>query len=273
EKDKEYYFNQASLAAVDDAQFHFVLGQLYLEYFDRSDTSTFLKLVATEFEKCLLIDSSHNNKELWSSITAIYVDIHEDYQKKELPEPFWFEELVYKRIIKLDPTNASAHNNLSFLYSQNGVNLKDALKEAQIANQLSPNNPYLMDSLGWAYYKNKQLTQAMEILKKAAALKNDIADVHFQLANVYFDQDDFTNASKEFKETIRLDPENAFAKNNLGYLYAEKGLQLDEALQLVDDALSKYPDNAAFIDTKGWIFFKQKKYDLAVEHLKKAIEL
>ncbi|MBI4861115.1 MAG: tetratricopeptide repeat protein, partial [Candidatus Riflebacteria bacterium] len=272
DKDKETYFNQASLAAVDDAGFHFVLGQLYLDYYDRTDVSNFLKLVATEFEKCLLIDSSHSNKELWSTITAIYVDIHEHYQKKDLTEPFWFEELVYKRIIKLDPTNASAHNNLSFLYSQNGVNLKEALKEAQIANQLKPNDPFLLDSLGWALYKNKLLSQSLDTLKKAAALKADVADVHFHLATVYFDKDDFPNASKEFKETIRLQPDNALAKNNLAYLYAEKGVNLDEAMRLVDDALVKLPDNAAFIDTKGWIYYKQKKYDQAVEALKKAIE-
>jgi Flp pilus assembly protein TadD len=273
EKEKEYYFNQASMAAVDDAPFHFLLGQVYLDYYDRTDVSNFLKLIATEFEKCLLIDSSHSNKELWSSITAIYVDVHEEYQKKDVSEPFWFEELVYKRIIKLDPTNASAHNNLSFLYSQNGVNLKEALKEAQIADRLTPNNPYLLDSLGWAYYKNKQLGSALDVLKRAAKLKDDIADVHFHLATVYFDRDDFQNASTEFKETIRLQPENAFAKNNLAYLYAEKGQFLDDALKLVDEALAKFADNAAFIDTKGWIYFKQKKFDLSVETLRKAIDL
>jgi tetratricopeptide (TPR) repeat protein len=272
EREKEFYFAQGALAAADDAAFHFLLGQLYLESVDRGDPSTFLKLVATEFEKCLLIENT-NNQELWSAVTAIYVDIHEAYQKKEASEPFWFEELVYKRIIKLDPTNASAHNNLSFLYSQNGVNLREALKEAQIANQLKPNDPFMLDSLGWALYKNKQLSQALEVLKKAAALKNDIADVHFHLATVYFDRDDFTNASREFKKTIELEPANAFAKNNLAYLYAEKGVFLDDGLKLVDDALAKFPDNPAFIDTRGWLFFKQKKYDQAIEALKRAIEL
>ncbi|MBI3892097.1 MAG: tetratricopeptide repeat protein, partial [Candidatus Wallbacteria bacterium] len=224
-----------------------------------------------EFEKCLL--QQRRNKELFAEVTAVYVEIHEGLQKKQAQEPFWFEELVYKRIIALDPSNASAHNNLSFLYSQYGVNLKDALREAQIANQLHPNDPLLLDTLGWGFYKNGQLDKAIETLKQSLSLNKDVADTHFHLATVYYDQSDVENASREFRETLRLEPDNAFARNNLAYLFSEKDVRLEEALQLVEEALERQPDNAAFLDTKGWVFFKMKKYDKAVEFLQKAVEL
>lgn len=273
EKDKEYYFNQASVLGKADAQVHFILGNLYLDYYDRKDVSNFLRLVATEFEKTLLIESTSANKELWAAITGSYVQIHEEYQKVDEPEPFWFEELVYKRIIKLDPSNASAHNNLSYLYSQTGVNLKEALKEAQISNQLVPDNAFLLDTMGWAQYKNKDMAGALETLKKAEILDPNVADIHFHLATVYFDLNDLELASKHFKETIRLEPDNAFALNNLAYLFSQHDVNLDEALQLVDKALEKFPDNAAFIDTKGWILYKKADYAEAEVQLKKAIEL
>ena len=271
EKPADELLGAASTLALKDAQLHYTLGQLYREYSDRKDISAYLKLVATEFEKCLM--SQRRNKELFAEITAAYVEIHETLQKAEAQEPFWFEELVYRRIIALDPSNASAHNNLSFLYSQYGVNIKDALREAQIANQLKPNDPLLLDTLGWAQYKNNTLDKAIETLKQALSLGPEIADIHFHLATVYYDQDDVENATKYFRETIKLEPDNVFAHNNLAYLFSEKDVHLEEGLALVDKAIEKQPDNAAFIDTKGWLYFKMKKYDLAVEFLRKSVEL
>ncbi|MBI3893380.1 MAG: tetratricopeptide repeat protein, partial [Candidatus Wallbacteria bacterium] len=227
DKSVEEYLNSASALALKDAQIHFVIGQLFRDFLDRRDVSNFLKQVATEFEKCLL--QQRRNKELFAEVTAVYVEIHEGLQKKQAQEPFWFEELVYKRIIALDPSNASAHNNLSFLYSQYGVNLKDALREAQIANQLHPNDPLLLDTLGWGFYKNGQLDKAIETLKQSLSLNKDVADTHFHLATVYYDQSDVDNASREFRETLRLEPDNAFARNNLAYLFSEKDVRLAEA--------------------------------------------
>ncbi len=262
---------KSSLLATQDGQLHYVLGSLYLEILDSSDVATFVKLVTAEFEKCLLLQPS--NRELFTRVTGIYVDIHERYQAKDTVEPFWFEELVYKRIIALDPTNAQAHNNLSFLYSTLGVNLKQALREARIANQLKPDNPYLQDTLGWAYYRNGMLQDALKVLKKAVAAKPDLADVHFHLASVYYDLDEFEPTVRHFREAIRLDPKNAFARNNLAYFFAEKNRNIDEALRLVDEALLLSPSNAPFLDTKGWVLYRLGKYDEALPYIRKALAL
>ncbi len=271
EKTPLQFLEQASGLAGKDPQLHFLMGHLYRDYLDESDLTGFLKLVATEFEKCLMAE--RRNKELFAEVTAVYVEIHERLQAKEEQEPFWFEELVYRRIIALDPSNASAHNNLSFLYSQYGVNLKDALREAQIANQLKSGDPVLTDTLGWAYYKNGNLTKAIDELTKAVKLDPEVPDVHFHLATVYYDLDDVENAARHFRETLRLDPTNAFARNNLAYLFSEKGVELEEALRLVNEALALQPGNAAFIDTKGWIYFKLGQHEQAVEHLARAVDL
>ena len=262
---------KSSLLATQDGQHHYVLGSLYLEILDSSDVATFVKLVTAEFEKCLLLQPS--NRELFTRVTGIYVDIHERYQAEDTVEPFWFEELVYKRIIALDPTNAQAHNNLSFLYSTLGVNLKQALREARIANQLKPDNPYLQDTLGWAYYRNGMLQEALKVLKKAVAAKPDLADVHFHLASVYYDLDEFEPTVRHFREAIRLDPKNAFARNNLAYFFAEKNRNIDEALRLVDEAILLSPSNAPFLDTKGWVLYRLGRYEEALPFIKKALAL
>ena len=75
------------------------------------------------------------------------------------------------------------------------------------------------------------------------------------------------------RKVIALDPKNANALNYLGYTYADLGQNLDEAEQLIIEAL-KYKANDGFItDSLGWVYYKKGEYAKALEYLKKAHEL
>ena len=54
-------------------------------------------------------------------------------------------------------------------------------------------------------------------------------------------------------------------------MWAEKGINLEKALDYVSHALDLEPDNGAFIDTLGWIYFKQKKYQQALDQIQSAL--
>jgi len=82
----------------------------------------------------------------------------------------------------------------------------------------------------------------------------------------------FDRAVKLLEQCIELDPSYADAYNYLAYMWAEKGIQLPRALQYIQTALESDPDNAAYLDTLGWIYFKQGKYRAALEEIEKAIE-
>ena len=71
-------------------------------------------------------------------------------------------------------------------------------------------------------------------------------------------------AEVTYKEALKASPTYDFARNNLAYLYADKGEKLGEALSLIDKALAADPDNPMFKDTKGWILYKQGKLDAAL---------
>ena len=62
-------------------------------------------------------------------------------------------------------------------------------------------------------------------------------------------------------------------KNTLAYFWAEQGTHLEEASKLINDVLQSVPNNAAFLDTKGWILFKMKRPYDAIQYLLKAAEL
>lgn len=63
------------------------------------------------------------------------------------------------------------------------------------------------------------------------------------------------------------------ALNREAYLWAEKGINLVEAKKLIDIALAKRPNNPKYIDTLGWIYYKQGKYKAAETQLKKSLNL
>jgi len=70
-----------------------------------------------------------------------------------------------------------------------------------------------------------------------------------------------------------MNPRHAQARNYLGYSWAERGINLDKALEHIQKALEIDPENGAYIDSLGWVYFQQGEYVRAREELKKAIKL
>jgi Flp pilus assembly protein TadD len=60
--------------------------------------------------------------------------------------------------------------------------------------------------------------------------------------------------------------------NYLGYMLADKGKQLPEALKLIRKAVELEPMNGAYLDSLGWVYFKMGEYELAEENLRQAVE-
>lgn len=75
------------------------------------------------------------------------------------------------------------------------------------------------------------------------------------------------------QEAIKLHPRSEGLKNTLAYIWAEQGIQLEEATKLINEVLLTAPNVAAYLDTKGWILFKMKRPYDAIQYLLKAAEL
>ncbi len=70
-----------------------------------------------------------------------------------------------------------------------------------------------------------------------------------------------------------IDPKHAESYNYIGYMYAEKGTNLAEAIQLIQQALALEPENGYFIDSLGWAYYQQGRYPEALRELKRAVSL
>ncbi len=82
---------------------------------------------------------------------------------------------------------------------------------------------------------------------------------------------DFVAAEANLRALLKQSPRNPIALNNLGYFLAERNVKLDEALQLIQQALKIDPTNPSYLDSLGWTYFKLGKFTEAEKYLKDAL--
>jgi len=92
---------------------------------------------------------------------------------------------AYERVLDLDPHNTLAMNNLAYLFTEEGITLRKALRLATNAVMLEPENGVYLDTLGWVHYKLGNFELARQFLEKAAATGLDEPDIYRHLGEVY----------------------------------------------------------------------------------------
>ncbi len=126
------------------------------------------------------------------------------------------------------------------------------------------------------YSRAKQYRKAQAELNSVLQqdLKPDDREfAQFLLGSVYERQKKYDLAEKEFKKVLATDPLNAEAFNYLGYMLADRGVQLQESVKYIQKALQLDPSNGAYLDSLGWAYFKMARYNMARAPLEKAAKL
>jgi tetratricopeptide (TPR) repeat protein len=119
----------------------------------------------------------------------------------------------------------------------------------------------------------KRWDDAEAALNKAEELSTKPEDKEYVLflrGSTYERQKKYDQAEEQFRKVLAADPQNAMTLNYLGYMLADRGVKLDEALTLIKKAVDLEPANYAYLDSLGWAYFKLGKYDQAEENLLKA---
>jgi len=123
------------------------------------------------------------------------------------------------------------------------------------------------------YTRLKRWSEAEESLDKAEKLSVKVEDkeyVYFLRGSTYEREKKYDAAETEFKKILAANPQSAATLNYLGYMNADRGVELEESLNYIKLAVSLDPTNGAYLDSLGWVYFKLGKYDLAEENLAKA---
>lgn len=79
-------------------------------------------------------------------------------------------------------------------------------------------------------------------------------------------------AEADLRRVLEIKPGDAVALNALGYTLADHNQRLDEARDYIERALEQQPDNAAFLDSKGWLLYREGKPEEALDWLRRAWE-
>jgi tetratricopeptide (TPR) repeat protein len=121
--------------------------------------------------------------------------------------------------------------------------------------------------------QNKQTAAALELLDKYLVSKPDEHEVLYQAAMLAEELKRYDVMEQRLRHLIAVRPEQSSAFNALGYSFADRNIRLEEADQLLTQAIKLSPDEAAIVDSMGWLRFRQNRLDSAAEFLRKAYKL
>lgn len=138
------------------------------------------------------------------------------------------------------------------------------------AIDLDPNDLTPYQSLAQYLAFTGRREEVLSTYEKAVETRPDSAGLLLVLGSLYEAYGDLDKARETYERAVKADPELAPAKNNLAYLLAESGQNLDRALDLAQEAKAKLPDNGHAADTLGWVLYKKGIPTAAVGYLREA---
>lgn len=122
----------------------------------------------------------------------------------ELNKHYDVMEKAMRRVMTAQPDNAQAYNALGYSLTERNTRLPEALKLLQKASALAPEDPYIMDSLGWLKYRLGDKQQALELLRRAYGIQAQ-AEIGAHLGEVLWETGQQDEARKTWREALKLD--------------------------------------------------------------------
>src|SRR3989449_294153 len=184
----------------------------------------------------------------------------------------------YEQSLLINPNHAGTYLRLAEVLLGALRDPDRAVKLLAEARRRFPRIPEIVYDRAIAQRKAKQTQQAVATFEEA--LHEAQADQDNEIANAkfYFNYGAtaeqaglYEKAADLLRKSIALDPANAAeAYNYLGYMWADHNMHLEEAEEMIKHALQIEPNNGAYLDSLGWLEFKQGKFDQGLADLLRA---
>lgn len=175
----------------------------------------------------------------------------------------------FNESIRLNKKTPDPHMQKGYVFTIQEDN-KNAVKSFLQAVKLGTDIPDVYFFLAVNYEILDKYKDAEKYLSKAADLDPNNIRYHFELGVVCDKLGKATEAENAFFKVIEIDSAAAQAYNYIGYTLADKNVKLSQAEDLIKTALSIDPENPAYIDSLGWVYYRSGRYEDSLALLKKA---
>lgn len=128
-----------------------------------------------------------------------------------------------RKLIQLKPDNAHAYNALGYSFAERREHLPEALKLIKKAVELAPDDPFIMDSLGWVHYRMGNISEGLNYLNLAYATRPD-PEIAAHLGEVLWAQGAKDNAKDIWRTALEKEPDNEVLLETIERLTKSKNL-------------------------------------------------
>jgi len=154
-----------------------------------------------------------------------------------------------------------------------------ALEAARNAKAARPDDFRFIQREAWVLQHGKRYAEARQkyddLLKRFdkssdSSIRDDLRQVRLVLSTVCLELGDEAAAVERIEEVLDEFPEDIGAMNDLGYVWADRSVHLQRSLRMVQRAVTAEPENKAYRDSLGWVFYRLGRIPEAVAELEKA---
>lgn len=240
-------------ADTTDWQIKMYIGAIYLNEGDDS--------IALEYFS-EVIELAPWNAEAWVRMGGIYFD-----NKK-------YDEAITLLLNCIDrfPEEFAINFLLGISYAQS-AKYDEAKMYLAKALKLNDSDPNVLSAYGFALSQLKENDDALIYLKKAIAIDPENINVLGQIGLIYDGLGNYEESDNFYTRALKIDSNDATINNNYAYSLSKRKKNLDVALLLAQKAIEAEPENSAFLDTIGWVYFALEDYKKAIEYIQKAVDI
>tara|TARA_B100000676_G_scaffold151126_1_gene149176 strand:+ start:1023 stop:2645 length:1623 start_codon:yes stop_codon:yes gene_type:complete len=180
--------------------------------------------------------------------------------------------IIANQIIFHHPSDPRGYLDAA-LAELNNENPLGAIKILEPVNKKFFNEFSIQYLLGSSYQQLEEYDKATIVLRQSLKIYPESRGARHTLA-IASDALNYWNESDSLYEgLIASDTNDVQALNNYSYSLVERNIHLNKALEMAKKAIELEPDNAAYLDTIGWIYYKMDNIDKALSFIRKSVEL
>ena len=213
---------------------------------------------------------------------------------------------IFNKLLSMDHFDATTMHFLSNIYIEQGI-LDSALIIANKIIDHHPSDPRGYLDAALTELNNENPIGAIEILEPVNRTFNNEFSIQYLLGSSYQQLEEYDKATVVLRKSLKIYPESRGARhtlaiasdalsywnesdslyegliesdtndvqalNNYSYSLVERNIQLNKALAMAKKAIELEPNNAAYLDTIGWIYYKMDNVEKALSFIRKSVEL